>query len=182
MHLGIVGHEAKKFTPETQRCARRIIRSAITNFQADLVVSGHSPLGGIDWWAIEEAQGMGVETREHPPGVLQWHGVAGVDGFMERNLKIAADSALVLCIVVQELPPDYRGMEFADGCYHCKTPPADHIKSGGCWTVKAARRLGKPTVTAVVDSSGGFSCRNSNMNSRPAPLSRPAWTQASFRT
>lgn len=149
--LGIVGAEAKKFTPATEALARQTIRSAITAWGATLVVSGHSPLGGIDWWAIEEAKALGVDTREHPAGVHTWDSVAGVDGFKDRNLKIARDADVLMCITVMRLPPGFKGMEFADGCYHCHTPPEDHIKSGGCWTMKQAARMGKQTALAIID-------------------------------
>ena len=150
MKVGIVGHEAKKFTPETRAMARQEIRSIIKEWQATLVISGRSPLGGIDIWAIEEANGMGVATREHLPGVFQWDSVKGVDGFKARNLKIARDSDLVVCIVVQRLPAGYTGMEVANGCYHCHTPPDHHVKSGGCWTMKEAGKMGKKTVLVVL--------------------------------
>ena len=151
--LGIVGAEAAKFTPRTEAAARQAIRSAIHAFHASLVISGRSPLKGIDWWAIEEAEQMipPVETREYPAGVHTWGSVKGVDGFMARNLKIARNSDVVMCIVVQQLPPDYRGMEFPNGCYHCHTPPEDHIKSGGCWTMWQAAKLGKKTALVVID-------------------------------
>lgn len=151
MILGIVGAEAAKFTPYTEEAARRIIRSLIKQTEASQVVSGHSPLGGIDWWAIEEAKALGVDWHEYPAGVHQWGSVKGVDGFMARNLKIARASDLVVSIVVQRLPDSYRGMEFPSGCYHCKTPPDDHVKSGGCWTVKQAKRLGKRGGVLVID-------------------------------
>jgi len=157
MNLGIVGAEARKFTPYTQEAARRIISAMIRKLEATLVISGHSPLGGIDWWAIEEARKLGVETREYPAGVHQWDSalVDGVvvDGFKGRNLKIARHSDLVVCIVLQQLPPEYRGRRF-DVCYHHTPPATDHVKSGGCWTVKEALKLGKRGAMVVIDTDG----------------------------
>ena len=147
MKLGIVGSEAAKFTAETEREARQCIRSMVKEFRAYLVISGHSPLGGIDWWAIEEATAQGVPTREYEPRVHAW---AAPGGFRTRNLKIALDSDIVACITLKELPPGYQGMRFPEGCYHCKTPPWDHVKSGGCWTMKQARRQGKKTLLVVI--------------------------------
>lgn len=148
MIVGIVGAEAKKFTPSGERQARHWIRQLCE--RADLVVSGHSPLGGIDWWAIEEAKALGVPTHEYPAVVHNWTSIAGVDGFKARNLKIARRSDLVVSIVVQQLPEGYNGMEVANGCYHCHTPPEHHIKSGGCWTMHQAKRLGKEGQLLVV--------------------------------
>ena len=146
--VGIVGSEAKKFTPETEAEARREIRRLIEG--ADLVISGHSPLGGIDWWAIEEAKRAGIPTQEYPAGVHTWESVKGVDGFKARNLKIARNSDKVACIVVKTLPPSYKGMEFPNGCYHHTPPAHDHIKSGGCWTMKQAAIAGKTTELVIV--------------------------------
>ena len=150
--IGIVGSEAAKFTPDTEQQARDYIRAMFFLMrEIDLVISGHSPLGGIDWWAIEEATRIGLDTREYPAGVHQWESVKGVDGFKARNLKIARNSDIVVCITVKQLPPDYRGMEFPNGCYHCHTPPEHHIKSGGCWTMKEAARMGKRTSLKVIE-------------------------------
>lgn len=146
MNLGIVGSEAAKFTSFTQEAARRIIRQLIMQTRAECVVSGHSPLGGIDIWAIQEAEQLGVQTLEYPPRQLSWSG-----GYKARNLQIAQTSDLVVCITVQQLPEGYTGMRFP-GCYHCGT--TDHVKSGGCWTVKQAIRLGKPGRVLVIDDDG----------------------------
>ena len=148
MKVGIVGSEAKKFTPVTERRARREIQRLIKD--AELVISGHSPLGGIDWWAIEEADKLAIPTREYAPGVFTWESIKGVPGYKERNLAIARNSDLVVCVVVKELPPEYRGMEFPNGCYHCHTPPGHHVKSGGCWTMKQAAKAGKRTELVVI--------------------------------
>lgn len=133
MRVGIVGHEAAKFTPGTEGAAHAIIRAIIRD-GATLVVSGESPLGGIDAWAREEADALGVPFLAFPPRTRRWDGPGG---FMERNLKIAENSDIVHCIVVAALPSAYTGRRF-DYCYHCKT--RDHIKSGGCWTARRCAR------------------------------------------
>ncbi len=48
-----------------------------------------------------------------------------------------------------QFPPSMKG--FNGYCYHCKTDT--HIKSGGCWTTKYARRHGVPGETIVVRNS-----------------------------
>ena len=131
--VGIVGSEAAKFTSETELAARKIIRRAIKG--AQLVVSGKCHLGGIDVWAIEEAHKMNISTVEKPARNLKWS-----TGYKLRNIEIAEASERVVCITVRSLPPGYQGMRFVF-CYHCMTN--DHIKSGGCWTVKYARSIGK---------------------------------------
>lgn len=143
MKIGIVGSEAAKFTPQTERLARQEIRRLLA--EAELVISGRSPLGGIDYWAIEEAQWLGIPTQEFAPRAPSWE-----HGYKPRNLQIARNSDKVVCITVKVLPPGYDGMRFPQGCYHCKTPPEHHVKSGGCWTMKQASRQGKPTELVVI--------------------------------
>lgn len=131
MKIGIVGHAADKFTPETKKAACAVIRSLL--FPAgSVLVSGHCHLGGIDIWAEQIANEFGRETIIYPPAKLSWSG-----GYKERNEKIAADSDEVHCIVVKAFPPNFTGRRFSY-CYHCKT--MDHIKSGGCWTAHRSKK------------------------------------------
>lgn len=139
--LGIVGSEAAKFTKLTEFAARAAIRRLFTP-DVELVVSGACHLGGIDKWAIEEAQWSGKPHKEHAPRDLEW-----ATGYKPRNLLIAHDCHKVVCITVREPPPGYKGMRF-DWCYHCKT--GAHVKSGGCWTMKQAAKLGKQTELIVI--------------------------------
>lgn len=141
MRIGIVGSEAAKFDPRTEQLARAIIRQNIG--PGYIVVSGGCHLGGIDIWAKEEAVQMGLQVIEHLPKNRSWSG-----GYKPRNLLIAQDSDRVICITVRGLPPEYRGMVF-DYCYHCNT--AKHVKSGGCWTVKQAIKMGKAGEVIVVE-------------------------------
>lgn len=144
MRIGIVGSEAAKFTEDTCLQARDAIQALCYEYKNELttIISGACHLGGIDVWAIEEAKAMGFGTIEFPPKTKQWSG-----GYKQRNVEIAEASDLVCCITVKELPPDYKGMRFPY-CYHCKTN--EHIKSGGCWTAKYAKSLGKPTRIIVI--------------------------------
>lgn len=133
MNLGIVGHAQEKFTPETEALAREAIVQATLDFGASQIVSGHSPMGGVDWYAEAIAAELRLPTIIHEPTINQWASAKGKIGFRERNLAIARDSDLVLVVVVKTLPPDFKGMRFS-GCYHCGTRNPDHVKSGGCWT------------------------------------------------
>jgi hypothetical protein len=67
---------------------------------------------------------------------------------MPRNKKIAEASDRVVCITVKDLPPGFKEGGWERYCYHCRTD--QHIKSGGCWTTKYARSLGKLTRTIVI--------------------------------
>jgi hypothetical protein len=131
--IGIVGHGADKFTPIGARNAARIIRVLVG--RAGVVVSGNSPLGGVDVWAEIEAKRQFVPTDIKDPDIHQWNPPGGY-GYKARNLDIAGSDE-VHCIVVDSYPPSYRGRRFPL-CYHCGT--ADHVKSGGCWTMKKAAR------------------------------------------
>lgn len=128
--IGIVGHEAAKFTPDTEATARWIIRTLLEHPRS-VLVSGHCPLGGIDIWAEEEATKLGRRMIIYPPKVNSWEA-----GYKPRNLQIAHTSDICHCIVVATLPPTYTGMRFTS-CYHCKTD--SHVKSGGCWTALRCR-------------------------------------------
>ena len=161
MYLGIVGHEAAKFTPETESRAREAIRDYIIAYgigrgdPMDLsIVSGGCHLGGVDIWAMEEVEKSMFQhamSIVYPAIVHRW---SAPGGFKERNLAIARRSDLVLVIVVRELPQTYTGMRFSD-CYHCKkhhssrVPP--HVKSGGCWTAWEAMAMGKRAEWRVIE-------------------------------
>jgi len=138
---GIVGSEAAKFTQATKPMAFARIRGLLR--PGDKVVSDACPLGGIDAWAIQIAREMGLECWEHAPKTNDWD-----TGFKPRNILIAQDCTEAVCLTVKSLPSTYRGRTFPL-CYHCGT--TDHVKSGGCWTVKYAReRLGKPGRIIVI--------------------------------
>ena len=145
MKIGIVGSEAAKFTPETEQLAREAIRDILTKpdvFRTvDTVISGGCHLGGIDIWAIEEAHKLGMQYFEYLPQTKSW------TGYKKRNLEIANNSDILVCITVKSLPEGYKGMRFPL-CYHCGTK--DHVKSGGCWTMRQAKKLGKETRLIVI--------------------------------
>jgi hypothetical protein len=136
MKLGIVGHAAEKFNPQTEMLAREAIANAIKKHKAKVVVSGACHMGGIDAWAEEIAEELSLPTIIHQPRSLHWNAPGG---FRDRNLKIVRDSDLVLCVVVAKLPKGFAGARFSE-CYHCGTARPPHVKSGGCWTVMQARR------------------------------------------
>lgn len=137
MNIGIVGHGEDKFTPTTRKKAIECIEGLISH--CDTVVSGRSPVGGIDIWAEQVAENIGAPTLIFPPKCKAWD-----TGYKPRNILIAQHSDIVHCIVVTRYPPGYKGMVFQK-CYHCFEDRQWHVKSGGCWTAKYALGLGKQT-------------------------------------
>lgn len=136
---GIVGSEAAKFDDRTEAIARDYIRQYLTT--ASKVISGGCHLGGIDIWAVEEARKLGIPYEEFLPRSLEWK------HYKARNLQIARKSEVVVCITVAKYPESYKGMKFMT-CYHCNT--SNHVKSGGCWTVKKAIELGKVGGVVII--------------------------------
>jgi hypothetical protein len=148
MNIGIVGHEAKKFTPHTEAIAKELIRQLLEVPEARLI-SGHCPLGGIDVWAEEIALTLGKPKLIFPPAVNNW-----AKGYKPRNILIAEHSDIVHNILVAKYPPGFDGLRHEDPktgepyCYHCHT--TEHVKSGGCWTARYAQELGKEAQWHII--------------------------------
>lgn len=143
LNLGIVGHAADKFTPETSTAARQAVLERALDLGATRIVSGGCHLGGVDLWAEDLAALLGLPKTVHLPRYRRWR----PDGYEARNLLIARDSDLVLVVVVRDYPPNYpltsRYGARPDGspyCYHCGARNPTHVKSGGCWTAWKAKR------------------------------------------
>lgn len=152
MKIAIVGHEEKKFTAQGKEDALKKIHDILLNGvilgnSEPILVSGGCHLGGIDKWAEEVARkNLFTEPLIFLPKRQTW----SPNGYKERNLEIAAECDELHCIAVRVLAPSYRGMRF-DSCYHCNRD--DHVKGGGCWTMKQAAKLGKPTYLHIVENT-----------------------------
>ena len=147
MIVGIVGSEAAKFTSYGEGAARGVISEILNKPGVTEVVSGACHLGGIDIWAVEAAKSRRLLYKEFPPLHHSW------EYYKSRNLAIVERSDKIHCITVDFLPEDFKGMRF-ELCYHCKTK--DHIKSGGCWTMKQAIIRGKPGYLHIVKNVGTY--------------------------
>lgn len=133
--MGIVGNGSDKFTAYGELKARELIHCLLLG--ADMLVSGHSPVGGIDIWSEDEARFLGIAMDLKVPLIAAWNPPNGY-GFKARNLDIARCSDVVHVIVADTYPLDYRGRKWSF-CYHCRDSAErdfghNHIKSGGCWT------------------------------------------------
>ena len=144
--IGIVGHGEDKFTGLGKIRARRLIKVILAQDTCPfpIVVSGHSPVGGIDIYAEEIAKELNLDTDLKIPKQYTWDAQYG---YKQRNIDIAKTSDEVHVILVDKYPPNYKGMKFKQ-CYHCFTNT--HIKSGGCWTGKQAQKLGKKVYWHII--------------------------------
>lgn len=140
--VGIIGHGNDKFTEYGKETAIMIIKELLQN--ASCLVSGHSPVGGIDIWAEEEAKRMGIPCDIKSPKQTTWNSEYG---YKQRNLDIARTSDIVYVLLADSYPDDYKGMRF-EYCYHCKTK--NHIKSGACWTAHKALGMGKKAQWIII--------------------------------
>lgn len=158
MKVGIVGHAQDKFTKDTEAKARTIIREILTSdtvwsggTERPILVSGRSPMGGVDIYAEEIADEIGIPKDIKTPKTHSWDGEYG---FKARNLDIAKCSDVIHVVLVKDYPKDYRGRRF-DTCYHCVkigNDPKGHVKSGGCWTAIEALKLDKKAVWHIITS------------------------------
>ena len=150
MNVGIVGSGADKFVPEARETAKALILELLSPSDA-VLVSGRSPVGGIDVWAEETADKIARQKIIHAPKVEQWSPSGGRYGYKLRNIDIAKSSDIIHVIVVAEYPASYDGMRF-EKCYHCLRMKRDatHVKSGGCWTAEQAIKMGKQAIWHVL--------------------------------
>ena len=140
--LCIVGVEFAKLTRRGELRARLAIHDLFDEYVPDRVISGECHLGGIDIFAREEAELAGIPFKPFPPKTLNW------DGYTARNLAMAHASDICICLTVTHYHDKYKKDRYTR-CYHCNTD--SHVKSGGCYTVKHAIRLGHRGETRVIE-------------------------------
>ena len=152
MRIGIIGHAADKFTPETEKEAKQIIKSLLEDAKSKgetILISGHCHLGGVDIFAEEEAIRQNIPMELKIPKTLSW---GAKYGFRARNIDIAKCSDTLHIIAVAKYRDDYRGSRFKT-CYHCKNGKGTlvpHIKGGACWTALRAQEMGKNVVWHII--------------------------------
>lgn len=147
MKIAIVGHAEEKFNEMTKATAKRAIKEIIEKYKPCIVISGHSPMGGIDIWAEEEAEAQGQTMVIYEPMIRQWN-PPGRYGFKARNIDIAKNCDVLYNIVVTEYPEGYEGRRDID--YHCMGRLPLHVKSGGCWTAWRAKGMGKEVHFIII--------------------------------
>ncbi len=135
MKIGIVGSDEDKWDAESKQIAMKRIRARLS--AGNVVVSGACPKGGVDIWAVQIAKEMGLPYVEFPPKGFTWA------HYKARNIQIVEASDMVICLTPRCLPSGKKLY-----CYHCETD--DHVRSGGCWTLKEAKRQGKQTQLIII--------------------------------
>jgi hypothetical protein len=124
-----------------------------------ILISGHCPYGGVDIWAEEIADELGIEKEIYAPDINQWEDkhrtIVGYNhiydkvveteyeedlmGYKSRNKLMADKGNIVYCIV-----PDRHELT----CKHCKI--MGHPSNGGCYTLNYAKKLGKETHLVII--------------------------------
>ena len=167
-----------------------------------VIISGHSPRGGIDIWTEEIAQKLGVRTEIYPPEVNQWndktvrvcntcgelsdilddtviHDAIIQDpnhphywrlvtkrGYRSRNIQIAKECNILYDIepansckyckgrgyfyVEEDRPISFNRSKVFHKMIKCPKCEGDGAYSGGTWTLKYARNLGKEVHKIII--------------------------------
>jgi len=214
MKIAIVGAEENKWTEKQKEKAKDFIRTLLCeasqiegafNNKEVILVSGHSPKGGVDVWAENIAKELGIKTEIYAPEVNQWNDkwvsreeltipvwhlsrphkcpkcgyVSDVTnvcrkcnelmwvklyGYRSRNIQIAE-----ACDVLYDIEPahscryckgtgidpkSYDEHIFTGFCHviakNCKFCKGDGAYSGGTWTLKYTRKLGKEVHKVII--------------------------------
>ena len=162
MRVAIVGCEESKWTSEQKEKAKIKIKSILLTkakqaFDDEIIlVSGHCPFGGIDIWAEELSDALGITKKIYPAKVNQWedrtwmwHPDRPLErdiGYKSRNILIAKTCDILYCIVPQR-SYNIEGNEIFY-CTHCQT--YGHPTNGGCWTLRYAKKLNKENHLVVI--------------------------------
>lgn len=150
MNVGIIGHGRDKFNAVSKAVAKAEISRILSRHAGRcIIVSGRSPMGGVDVWAESLAVKLGFPVDIKVPKDHQWDGDYG---FKQRNLDIAETCDIIYVILVSDYPGNYRGRRF-DSCYHCNQHDHDHeehVKSGACWTAWKAVEREKEVVWVII--------------------------------
>lgn len=144
MKIAIVGASESKWTKKQKEKAKFEIRKIlITNWHTKkfihgvllperkpILVSGHCPKGGVDIWAEDIANELGIQTEIYSPEVNQWNDkdfyldfsageMVKKKGYRSRNIDIAR-----ACDILFDIEPKGK-------------------RSGGTWTMEYTKRLSK---------------------------------------
>jgi hypothetical protein len=193
MKIAIVGPELSKWKSKEQieKVKQEIsnilldyhvipVNEKFSSYKHEILVSGHCPKGGVDIWAEEIADELGIKKEIYPTEVNQWEDKnygpriiinpsdIGKDnvlkGYKSRNIQIAEACDMLYCIVprttLDNIKSCYDGCGAFDTCglplkdcnqYCIHCKERGHQTNGGCWTMKYAKKLGKETHLVVIE-------------------------------
>lgn len=176
MKIAIVGPEESKWKSKEQiEKAKRYIKNTLgmdINSHGDLghtvLVSGHCHKGGVDIWAEEITDELGIQKEIHPaictnetfiknghdevmhdfqvPSGHYW-----IYHYKPRNIGMAKSCDVLYCIVPKMPKGDqeYCSEYSQSYCRHCNE--WGHPTNGGCWTMKYAKSIGKETHLVIIE-------------------------------
>lgn len=187
MKIAIVGGEEDKWSPKRKEIAQRWILKILNEAKnghlflvpsmdpmtwsfkqlgpqdSPILVSGRCPKGGVDIWAEEVADKLGILKEIRLPEVNQWldkvvFGARNRIGYRSRNVEIAIASKILYDIEPAKSCWRCGGSGFFEGkdigqekdCSFCE---GDGAYGGGTWTLKYAKRLGKETFKIIITES-----------------------------
>jgi len=173
MKIAIVGAEEAKWTKEQKEKAQNIIRCIFVRcsmpkdltaeelelqldrpwfslVKGDLIlVSGHCPKGGVDIWAEEIANRLGIQKEIYPAQVKRWHDRT-ICPWCEGAIRGGREGRLTTCrhcgrVVFPKRLKGYRSrnIQIAKACDVLYDIEPEGKRSGGTWTLEYAKKLGK---------------------------------------
>jgi len=186
MKIAIVGPEADKWKPEQIPKVKLEIKwilvhkGEIHQGKKPILVSGHCPKGGVDIWAEEIADELGIkkeiypaeadkegkyhwdDKREFDPKTYDEHIMGGafyfyaklrkLKGYRSRNIKVAEACDVLYCLVpFRYTSPNYEDVKFNNDLRCIHCKKSRHPTNGGCWTMKCAKKLGKEVHLVVIE-------------------------------
>ena len=190
MKVAIVGPEESKWPTDLKRKAKNVITTLLTrhafcetladepfadtsrevDWSKITLVSGHCPKGGVDIWAEEISDQLGIKKEIYTPEVNQWEDKINkipfnkneveeyqidtteleFDGYYyyriyrQKGYRSRNIQIAKVCDVLYCIVPHIPSAT----CRHCKIE--GHPTNGGCWTMKYAEKLGKEVHLEVV--------------------------------
>ena len=197
MKIGIVGAEESKWTEEQKIRAKKVIKGLLHGYTVDglvrfsksnkpiffamarrceiILVSGHCHKKGVDIWAEDNADELGIEKEIYPAEVHQWPDKTVRVCRTCGELKEGLDEVVTHDALVNMYHPHYwklktkkgyrtRNIQVAETfnigyCIVPYNPKAyckhhkqyGHPSNGGCWTIKYAEKLGKETHLVLIE-------------------------------
>ena len=136
-YLGIVG--SSHLSEVEEMYVRKIIPLLINSYRLEHhfddvgVVTGDA--NGVDklvWEYVKLDEELTNNSRRYEADDKTW------ESFRPRNLTIVSRADSVICLTTKKK---------TIACYHCHE---EHQRSGGCWTVKEAKKRGKDGVVIVI--------------------------------